>query len=107
MSSITRQSIHELRLAAAVEEERHVGVLFGFGDAQLAFSGFGNGFTEGVLHQLLVEEDVDAGEGGVVWGQAAVVERQGVHSDVPRTGTPRGRKPSVCCSPSKRKREAA
>ena len=47
-------------LTAAVEEEGHMGVFFGFGYAQLVFSGLGNGFSQGVLHQFFVEEDVHA-----------------------------------------------
>ena len=69
----------ELQLAAAVEEEGHVGVLLRLGDAQLALAGLGDGLAEGIVHQLLVEEDMHAGEGGIVRGEAAVVQREGVH----------------------------
>ncbi len=66
-------------LAAAVEEEGYVGVFLGFRNAQLVFAGLGNGFSQGVLHQLFVKEDVHALEGSVVRGEAAVVQRKGVH----------------------------
>ena len=57
-----------------------MGVLFGFSNAQLLLARLGDGLTEGVAYHLLVEEDVEAGEGSVVRSEAAVVERKGVHT---------------------------
>ncbi len=49
------------------------------GNAQLAFSGGRDGLAQGLVHQFLVEQDVDAFEGSVIRGQAAVVQRNRVH----------------------------
>ena len=52
----------ERSLAAAVEEECHVCVFLGLGNAELTLSGLGNHLAEGVLHEFLVEEDVESGK---------------------------------------------
>ena len=57
-----------------------MGVFLRLGDAQLALAGLGDRLAQGVADQLFVEKDVHAGEGGVVRREAAVVERNGVHS---------------------------
>ena len=49
-------------------------------DAELALAGLGDRLAEGVVHQFLVEEDVHAGERGVVRSQAAIIERDRMHS---------------------------
>ena len=68
--------------AAAVEEERDVGVLFGLGDAQLPEALGGDPFTDRVDDVLLREEDVQALVGRVVGRHRAEVERQGLHFEI-------------------------
>ena len=57
-----------------------MGILLGLGDAQLPKALLRNPLADRVGHVLLVEEDVQARELGVVGGHAAVVERHGVHA---------------------------
>ena len=71
--------VFEHGLTAAVEEEGDVGVFFSFRDAELVLPGLGDGLSQRILHQLFVEEDVHAGKGSVVGGEAAVIEGNGVH----------------------------
>ena len=52
----------ERSLAAAVEEECHVCVFLGLGNAELTLACLGNHLAEGVLHEFLVEEDVESGK---------------------------------------------
>ena len=47
-------------LASAVEEEGHVSVFFGLGDAELTLARLGNGLAEGVADFFLVEENVQS-----------------------------------------------
>ena len=70
----------ERLLASAGEEEGHMGVFLGLGDAELPASGLGDYLADGVGHVLLVEEDVQSGELVVVGGQAAVVQGDGLHA---------------------------
>ena len=70
----------ERLLASAGEEEGHVGVFLGLGDAELPASGLGDYLADGVGHVLFVEEDVQSGELVVVGGQAAVVQGDGLHA---------------------------
>ena len=57
-----------------------MGVFLGLGDAQLLEALRRNVLADGVGHVLLVEENVQARELGVVRSHATIVERHGVHS---------------------------
>ncbi len=57
-----------------------MGILFGLGDAQLLESLLRHPLADGIGHVLLIEENVQPRELGVVRGHAAIVERQGVHA---------------------------
>ena len=59
-----------------------MGIFFCLGDAELALSCLCDCLSEGVLHIFLVKEDVHALEFVIVWGEAAVVERKGLHAEV-------------------------
>ena len=50
----------ERSLATAVEEEGHVSVFFGLGDAELTLARLGNGLAEGVADFFLVKENVQS-----------------------------------------------
>ena len=69
----------EFLLAAAVEEEGHVRILLRLGDAQLREAQRRDVLADRILHVLLVEQDVQPLEFGIVRGHAAVIERQRVH----------------------------
>ena len=56
-----------------------MGIFLGLGDAELLLARLGNGLSEGIFYNFLVEEYVHSGEACVVRGKAAVVERNGVH----------------------------
>ena len=56
-----------------------MGIFLGLGDAELLLARLGNGLSEGIFYDFLVEEYVHSGEACVVRGKAAVVERNGVH----------------------------
>ena len=71
----------ERSFAAAVEEECNVSIFLCFGNAELVESCLRYDFTEGVLDNLLVEEDMEALECSIVRSHAAVIEiRNDVHS---------------------------
>ena len=55
-------------------------VLLGLRDAQLTLSGLGHGLSESIGDLFLVEEYVHSRERCVIGSEAAVVERQGMHS---------------------------
>ena len=67
-------------LQAAVEEEGHVRVFLSLGYTQLPLPGLCHSLAQGLVHQFLVEENMHTCKGCVVWSEAAVVERNGVHS---------------------------
>ena len=71
--------ILERSLAAAVEEECHVGIFFSFGYAQLFKAGGCDCLAQGLLYILFVEKYMQPGEFVVVRSQAAIVEGDGVH----------------------------
>ena len=56
-----------------------MGIFLGLGDAQLPQALLRNELADGVGHVLLVEEDVQPRELGIVGGHAAIVEGHGVH----------------------------
>ena len=66
----------EGRLDAAVEEEGHVGVFFGLGDAQLGEALFGQILAHDMGEGLGLEGHLHVGHGDVVLGEADVVHRQ-------------------------------
>ena len=67
--------------AAAVEEECHVGVFLGLGYVELFLAELREIFAEGVDDVLLVEEDVNPGERGIVGGHAEILQScDGLHS---------------------------
>ena len=69
------------RFASAVEEERHVGILFRFGCVELLQPLGREVLAERVFHVLLWEEDVNAGERSIVGGHAVVLQAgDGVHT---------------------------
>ena len=51
---------------AAVKEERHMGVLFGFGNAQLLQAQTADIFAQGVVQALFLEGHFHVGHGGVI-----------------------------------------
>ena len=58
-----------------------MGIFLSLGDAELVKTGIGYDFSECVLHNFLVEENVQALEGSIVRSHAAVVEvRNDVHA---------------------------
>ena len=67
--------------SAAIEEECDVGIFLGLGDVQLLLAKRRQVLSEGVRHVLLVKEDVQSRECGVVGRHAAVVQvGDSVHS---------------------------
>ena len=60
-------------LHAAVEEEGHMGVLLGLGDAQLGLAALGQVLAHHVGQALGLEGNLHVGHGGVVLGEADVV----------------------------------
>ena len=70
----------ELLLTASVQEEGYVGILLGLGNTQLCKSLFRDVLADRIGHVLLVEQDVQPLELGIVRGHRAVIERHRVHS---------------------------
>ena len=61
---------------AAVKEEGNMCVLFGFCDAQLGQSFFGDIFAKGVVQTLRFEGNLYVWHGGIVLGHADIVQRE-------------------------------
>ena len=69
-------------LATAIEKERHMGVFFRLGDAQLLESLLRHILADRIDDVLLVEQDVQSLELRIVRRHAAIIERQPLHAEL-------------------------